>query len=112
MPVHKIRRNLSPQAFELRAALVAEWRSPRADKSAEPVIYEVDPGADEPLWLYVVWSRWKDVSPTDRSDVILDAFEEIRGKEELVRIAAAIGLTPAEARAEGIAKMLGRDDEP
>jgi hypothetical protein len=107
MPLHKLNRTLRPQLLDLRAALEKEWRHPRSGKTAEPVIYESDPGSDEPIELYVVWSRWEDTNATDRTDVILDAYEAVRGKDAVMRVSVALGFTQPEAELFGLRKKAG-----
>ncbi len=102
MPLHKTSRTLQPTLLTLLKELVGEWKNPRTGKTAEPDIFEADPGGKEPIRLYVVWSKWKDIAATDRSDVILDAFEAVRGKDMVIRVAVATGFTPDEARSFGL----------
>lgn len=102
MPLRKISRSPKPELLTLQDELVKEWQYPRKGKTAEPVIFEADPGGNEAIHLYVVWSKWQDVSATERSDVILDAFEVVRGKDVVVRVAVATGFTPDEARSYGL----------
>ena len=66
------------------------------------MIYESDPGGNEPIQLYVVWRRWEGVPPSDRTDVILDAFEAVRGKDAVLRVSLALGLTTPEAEQLGL----------
>ncbi len=103
MPLHKTSRTIKPKLLTLQDDLIGEWRQPRTGKTAEPVIFEADPGNDEPIHLHVVWSKWLGISATDRTDVILDAFEAVRGRDNVVRVATATGLTWDEARAIGFA---------
>jgi len=112
MSLHKLSRTLQPHLLTLQNELVDEWKNPREGRLAEPVIYEVDPGGNEPIHLYVVWKKWQDVNPTDRSDVILDAFESVRGKKQVVRVALANGLTPDEASSLGLEQLEEKRDEP
>jgi hypothetical protein len=111
MTLHKLSRTLHPHLLTLQKELVAEWKKPSPGRYAEPIIYEVDPGGNEPIHLYVVWKKWEGVNPTDRSDVILDAFESVRGKKQVVRVALANGLTPDEARGIGLEQLEEKREE-
>jgi hypothetical protein len=104
MPLHKTSRIFHPGHLTLRNELIGEWRNPKTGKAAEPVIHEADPGNDEPIHLYVVWSKWQGLAPTDRSEVILDAFEAVRGPDQMTRVAVAMGFTPEEAPAFGLSE--------
>ncbi len=88
---------------DLLNRLLAEWRSPQVSEDAEPVIIEERPGNyDRVNHLYVVWSDWEDLSPLERSKLILQAYEQYRGNDLAASITLAMGLTPAEARQMGI----------
>lgn len=83
--------------------LLAEWRAPQASEDAEPVIIEERPSNhDHVNHLYVVWSEWGDLTPLGRSKVILQAYEQYRGRDLAQSVTLAMGLTPAEARQMGI----------
>ncbi len=97
MPLRKVTRILRPELLTLRSDLEAEWRNPRSGRTAEPVIYEVDPGTGESSELYVVWSRWEGVPANERAEIILDTFEAVRGKDDAMRVGMALGLTFPEA---------------
>ncbi len=109
MPLHKTSRIIKPAHLALQRELVEEWQNPSNDRTAEPVIYEADPGSNEPIELYVVWSKWHGVSAANRSEVILDAFEAVRGRNQVRRVAIATGWTPEEARESGLETL--KDDD-
>lgn len=48
--------------------------------------------------LLVVWDRWLGVKPDERSEIILEAFQEVHGRHLMVRVAEAIGLTPSQVK--------------
>lgn len=50
----------------------------------------------------VIWDRWGDVAPEDRSRIILDAYERVRGPESILNPSAALGLTHADAKKLGV----------
>ena len=94
------RRRLAPPppgANGLREELLKEWRNP-SENAPEPVIIEEPQGAQGAVHVYVIWSRWSGLNDRERSEIIVDAFEELRGSEEAVRLSVAMGLTPDEAK--------------
>ncbi len=102
MPVRKMPSPIRSLQFdELKNALVAEWKSPD-EMAAEPVIVEEGGGDYSPLHLYVVWTRWDGIDSRIRSEIIMDAFEEIFGLEKTLKVTVAMGLTPVEADRMGI----------
>jgi hypothetical protein len=50
----------------------------------------------------VIWPKWRDIDPADRSSTILDAYEQARGPEGMLSVSVAMGLTPEEADRLGI----------
>ncbi len=75
--------------------LVAEWRDP--GKTGQPIILTEGGGQYQPVHVYVVWDKWRDLTQTERSEVIMDAMEEVRGLEEASKTTVAMGLTAEEA---------------
>lgn len=102
MPVKKlVRSGPSPAAQALFDRLVNEWRRP--DPAAQqPVILEGGGGPGEPVHIYVVWDDWAGLGSIERSEVVMDAFEEVHGKAQSANVTVAMGLTPAEADRLGI----------
>jgi len=97
MPVRQLdRRQPSPAARELVQRLAAEWRTPNS-AAAQPVILEERSGPDRPMHVYVVWDEWADLSGVERSEVVMDAFEQRYGREQALNVTVAMGLTTAEA---------------
>ena len=102
MPVRKlVRAPRGPGADALKARLVAEWRDP-ASAAPQPVILEEGGGPNQPVHVYVIWDDWAGVSQVERSEVIMDAFEEQFGQARAVNVTVAMGLTPDEAGRLGI----------
>lgn len=101
MPVYKLNRSIRPEALALRAELEGEWRRPSKDAGA-PEIFVTDAPPEVPVEIYVVWGKWSHVASNDRSEIILDVFQSIFGREAILRVVIARGLTPAEARLMGI----------
>ncbi len=102
MPVKKlVRSGPSPAAQGLYDRLVQEWRHPDA-AAHQPIILEETAGAGQPVHIYVVWDDWAGLGSIDRSEVVMDAYEEVHGKAHSANVTVAMGLTPAEAERLGI----------
>ena len=104
MPLAKMTRPIfMPKYKQLEDDLVQEWLYPQTG-AAEPVIIEdADQGHDDdPISLYVIWSRWAGLDEIERSEVIASACERARGRGYVLRVTSATGLTPEEAAYRGI----------
>jgi hypothetical protein len=82
-------------AKSLTRRLAREWKKPK--KSGEPVIVQKSSRASHSAQIYVVWSEWGDLSQEDRSEIIMDAYEQTHSPQEALILTVAMGLTPAEA---------------
>src|SRR5580692_8772488 len=97
MPVRQMGpRRPNPSARSLTDRLVAEWRAAQSS-AAQPIILEQRGGPNQPVHIYVVWDDWEALSGVERSEVIMEAFEERYGKPETLNVTVAMGLTVAEA---------------
>ena len=89
---------------QLLDRLKSEWGQP--DPSvAEPIIIEtVDRLRPQqvPTHLYVIWSEWEDLPSRRRSEMIMDAYESVKGRTWALNVTLAMGLTPEEAQRLGI----------
>ena len=103
MPVARIvNKQRKTQQETLMELLLREWRAQRTG-SGEPLIIEESPLRGElPNHLYVVWSEWGDLTPLERSKLILQAYEKFKGREITSRVTLAMGLSPDEAEKIGI----------
>jgi hypothetical protein len=102
MPVKKLgKRQLPPEAQNLKKQLVREWKNKKST-AAQPIILEESGGASQPLHVYVIWDEWNKLSGIERSEIIMDAFEEVHGKAKALNVSVAMGLTPVEADRIGI----------
>ena len=81
---------------ELENRLSQEWQSPQSPP-AEPFIIEDRTAQQGPLNLYVIWNAWQDLDPIERSEIIVDACEQVRGRDFVLQVSSATGLTTAEA---------------
>ena len=83
---------------QLLERLLQEWRAQQIGEG-EPLIIEESPrDGDRPNQLYVVWSEWDDLTPLERSRLIMQAYGEYRGPDFSNSVTLAMGLTPVEAR--------------
>jgi hypothetical protein len=101
MPIRErgLNRTDVPSEQELRNELQAEFAEPKDSGEPEIIIERPTPGT---IHLYVIWSRWGDLEQVVRSRIILDAFEAVRGAEEVVQVTVSMGLTPEESKRLGI----------
>jgi hypothetical protein len=67
-----------------------------------PKIVEEDVRLSNNFRVYVSWDDWASVPDTERSEIILEAYNHARGVPEMLRISVAMGLTPLEAKQLGI----------
>jgi len=49
------------------------------------------------LRVYVLWDQWDSVRDVERSEIILQAYDQARGRAAMLQISVASGVTPAEA---------------
>lgn len=103
MPIeHRLKTVSQTDGERLLELLYQEWQAQRVGEG-EPLIIEEAPRSGElPNHLYVVWSKWGDLTPIERSRLILQAYERYRGRDIATSVTLAMGLTPAEARQMGI----------
>lgn len=102
MPVRKlVRSGPSPTGQALLARLVDEWQRP-APGAQQPIIVEESGGQGQPVHLYAVWDDWAPLGTIERSEVIMDAYEQVQGQGGTTNVTVAMGLTPIEAERLGI----------
>lgn len=80
---------------ELLLRLVDEWRNPRVEGQPDIVIDENC--TRNGIRSYVIWDDWRGWSQIERSEVVTEAFEVIKGPAEADRLVFAMGLTTAES---------------
>jgi hypothetical protein len=102
MPIRQLsRRTRDPEAQSLLERLVAEWQHPDP-KASQPIILEEREGPGKTIHVYVIWDDWGSLSGVERSEIIVDAFEQRYGQQESLDLTVAMGLTPVEADRMGI----------
>jgi len=67
-----------------------------------PKIFEENFSRSASMHVYVIWQEWGEIKDTERSEIILEAYEQEKGRDFALTISVAIGLTPLEAREMGI----------
>ena len=88
---------------DLVAALTEELRLQRPDgPSNAPFIVEEKTPRHDFLHVRVIWDRWAGVPGEDRGRVIMDAYQQVRGTQAVLKINSVLGLTPAEAQRLGV----------
>lgn len=99
--LQRINGPLTDRQAQLQERLEAEWGDPDP-QGAEPIIIEESTRqGPAPVHLYVVWQEWDDLSPLERSRIILKAYEHHLGPANaalVTDVTLVMGLTPAEAR--------------
>lgn len=83
---------------QLLERLLQEWHAQQAGEGEPLIIEEAPRDGDRPNHLYVVWSEWNDLTPLERSRLIMQAYEKHRGRDFANSVTLAMGLTPDEAR--------------
>ncbi len=84
-------------------AVAQELRLMRSDGSPDaPMIIEEQMRRSSRIHVTVIWDQWAAVAPEDRSRIILDAYERVRGPESILNLSAALGLTRADAKKLGV----------
>ena len=91
----------SPAGQTLLNRLLSEWRQP-APGAQQPIIIEETAAQNLPVHLYVVWDDWAPLGSIERSEIIMDAYEQLRGRGAAINVTVAMGLTPVEADRLGI----------
>lgn len=101
MPIRKLAKvyRHEQEADHLLKQLVTEWTHP--SPAGFPVIIE-DGGGARPIHLYVIWDQWDPLNQIERSEIIMDACEQVFGKDKTLNVTVAMGLTPTEAEGFGI----------
>ena len=99
MPVKSYNPIRPPEQSRLAERLASEWGNPT--EATEPVILEQsDRGGI--VHVFVVWSDWSHLTREQRGEIIMDAAERVKSKDQLLKITIAMGLTPDEAERFGI----------
>ncbi len=101
MPLAKIVHLIDQKHQSLQNMLVQEWKHPQREAS-EPIIIEDRQGRQGPIHVYVIWQDWAGLDQIERSEIIVDACEQVRGADFALDVTVAMGLTAQEAARMGI----------
>ena len=103
MPYKKIspsRPVIDPAFVE---AITQELRLEQAEGSPDaPLIIEEDAPYSERIHVTVIWDRWAQIGPQERSQIIVEAYEQVRGPGTFLTLTSALGLTHADAKKLGV----------
>lgn len=99
MPVKPYSPMRPPEQSKLTSRLAKEWTTPT--NAAEPVILE-ESDRGGVVHVYVVWGDWAQLTREQRGEIIMDAAERVKPRDQLLKITIAMGLTPDEADRFGI----------
>jgi hypothetical protein len=92
---------------DLVDALAEELRLQRPDGPEDaPYIIEEQSSFHDFLHVRVLWDRWQGIPGEDRSRVIMDAYDKVRGTQTVLKMNSVLGLTLPEARKLGVADAL------
>ena len=100
MPVR--RRNLADRHADdaryndLKQRLVAAWRE-QDNPAPSPDILEETDGQQRVVHVFVTWDEWADLDAQTRSEMIVEALQEVKGEAAVLELTIAMGLTRAEA---------------
>lgn len=99
MPFGHIIVQTDTQTRELSERLRREWSHPQ-DAPDSPVIIETTDKLrpqQTPTHLYVIWDAWRDLAQRERSEMMMEVYEDVRGRPFALNVTVAMGLTPQEA---------------
>jgi hypothetical protein len=86
----------SPLNSSLLQRLVEEWRKPQ--QTGQPDIILDEQAAGGTIHLFVIWDDWRGLTQIERSEIVMDAFEQVHGPDEAIRVTVAMGLTSEESK--------------
>jgi hypothetical protein len=96
MPATARKNDAAQRAKALTDDLVALLQYSGASRSGPLVVVESRIAQTKSVHLVVIWDAWKDLSPTERSKIILDASAKAK-RARGATITVAMGLTSEEA---------------
>jgi hypothetical protein len=102
MPVIKRKLHAEhPKHAELVAELVRHLQG-GPGLPEMPRIIEEDDALSKTTRVYVLWDEWGSVTERERSEIILEAYQQAFDQQTMLRITVAMGVTPAEAASLGL----------
>ena len=101
MPIGRLIQEQNPEIQALRERLIQEWSEPSI--ASQPVlIEEAGDRMSNSKQVYVIWDEWQPLDQRVRSEIIMDAYEATHGRQEVLSITVAMGLTAADAERIGL----------
>ena len=95
-----------PEHDALVAELVRHLKPAPDDLLPEfPRIIEERVPLSRALRVLVLWDRWQSVREIERSEIILEAYDQARGREAMLQISVATGVTANEALQLGMTEL-------
>ena len=106
MPIGRLIKG-APLKQDLTERLTNEWRPGAASNAAQPILIEDRSrpnlaGLRSSTHLYVIWDEWEPLSQNERSEVIMEAYEQTHELSDLLGVTLAMGLTVSEAQKMGV----------
>lgn len=109
MPVRKLSNDRRRHSDHTKMVSVLAVELKKDEKELATPPYDLPLIVEDPiprsdlLHVYVLWSQWQNVQDElQRSSIILDAYQQVRGEEEMRRISVAMGVTQQQAEAMGL----------
>jgi len=90
------RRANDPEYQDLKRRLIAEWRGESVEGDGPSILEETN-AKGRVVHVIVTWDAWAAFDGLVRSEMIVDAFQAVRGEPAVVDLSLAMGLTRAEA---------------
>ena len=72
------------------------------ESSDAPYIIEEQIRRSNRIHVTVIWDRWAEVGPEERSRIILEAYGNVHGPNAFLNLTSALGLTHADAKKLGV----------
>ncbi len=105
MPVVRRKEQIQghPEHDSLRDELTEHLKRDVAEGVAEqPLIVEEEIRGSSRFRVYVLWDRWTSVKDDERSQIILEAYQNAYGAEKMLNASLVLGVTAIEAKQLGI----------
>lgn len=102
MPVIKRKLHAEhPKHADLLAELVRHLQG-GPDLPEMPRIIEEDDALSKTTRVYVLWEDWASVTERERSEIILEAYQQAFDQQRMLQVTVAMGVTPTEAANLGL----------
>lgn len=103
MPYRKIAPLIPEYNASYVEAIAQELRLEQSEGLPDsPLIIEEESRHSNHTRVTVIWDRWTQISPQERSHIILEAYEQVRGPGTFSTLTHALGLTHTDAKKLGV----------